>query len=126
MSDAYQRNVFAGHPLGTPPLGTPETVAALTAEAVRDQRRRLWGGANLVLGVAGRITTADALGRAGDAFGALPAGRAPTCARRGRRPAPAGRRSTRRPASSRPSSGSGSWPPTCATTTASPSACSTP
>ncbi len=76
LSDVYQRNVFAGHPLGTPPFGTPDSVAALTVEAVRDHRRRLWGAANLVLGIAGRITGAEALRRAGDAFGALPAGAA--------------------------------------------------
>lgn len=74
LGDLYQSHVFAGHPLAAPLLGTAESLAALSPEALRDHRRRFWGASNLVLAVAGRISAAEAAGRARDAFGALPAG----------------------------------------------------
>jgi predicted Zn-dependent peptidase len=74
LGDLYLSHVFAGHPLGMPLLGTAESLAALDPGALRAHRQRLWGASNLVLAVAGRISAAEAVGRARDAFGALPAG----------------------------------------------------
>jgi predicted Zn-dependent peptidase len=74
LGDLYLSHVFAGHPLGTPLLGTAESLAALSPAALRAHRQRLWGASNLVLAVAGRISAAEAVGRARDAFGVLPAG----------------------------------------------------
>ncbi|MGH2355443.1 MAG: M16 family metallopeptidase [Chloroflexota bacterium] len=72
LGDRFQETMFAGHPAGTPVLGTPETVAAIAAERLRANHGQYWGGANLVLTVAGRIAPEDALARAERYFGGLP------------------------------------------------------
>lgn len=74
ISELYQATLFAGHPVAASLLGTPESLAALTREAILAHRARLWGAANLVLGVAGRIAAPDAVALAERYFGALAAG----------------------------------------------------
>lgn len=74
LGDLFQAAMFAGHPVGTPVLGTPESVGALTREALLAHRERYWSGANLVLTAVGRLTADEALEAAARAFGPLPAG----------------------------------------------------
>jgi zinc protease len=63
---------FAGHPYGRPVRGTVASVAALTADDLRQFTRERLAKDNLVVGVAGDVT-AEELGRLLDlAFGDLP------------------------------------------------------
>ena len=74
LADLFQAAMFAGHPASTPPLGTAESVAALTRDALLANHARFWGAANLVLTIAGRLAPAEALAKAQSSFGALPMG----------------------------------------------------
>jgi len=74
IDDLFQQSLFAGQPLGLPPLGTPATVAATKLDDIHATRKRLWGGANAVVTVVGRIRVDDALSLAGQYFGPLFAG----------------------------------------------------
>ena len=74
IDDLFQQTLFAGQTLGFAPLGTPDTVAATTIDELQATRLRLWGGANGVLTIAGRIRVDDALGFANQYFGPLFAG----------------------------------------------------
>jgi predicted Zn-dependent peptidase len=66
--------MFAGHPLGSPIIGTPESLGAIDRQSLLAQRDRLWGGANLVLTVVGRIHPDRALELATNYFEGQPAG----------------------------------------------------
>ncbi len=69
----WMSTAFAGHPYGRPVRGTPETVTALDAEALRFYLRQNLTRDRLVIGAAGDITP-EALGRLLDhVFGGLPA-----------------------------------------------------
>lgn len=46
---------FAGHPLGRSVLGTAQSIAALTAEAMRDYFERRYSPGNIVLAAAGQV-----------------------------------------------------------------------
>lgn len=74
LADLYQETLFGSHPVATPPAGTEQSVAAFTRADVLAHRERFFGAANLVLGIAGRITAEDAVARARRFFGALPTG----------------------------------------------------
>ena len=74
LSDLYQAEFFAGHPIATPIQGTPQSVPAVTVDDVAGMREQNWGAANLALSIVGKITPADALELAQRSFGALPAG----------------------------------------------------
>jgi zinc protease len=69
-----RRKFFQKHPLGIGPLGTEETVAALTVEDLRRSHRTLVAGPNLVVAVAGRFERAEALDLLGPVLEAAPAG----------------------------------------------------
>lgn len=74
LADLFQIAMFAGHPLGTPIIGTPESIDAVTQGALLANRQRLWGASNLVLSVVGRIQHEDALDKAWEYFRDLPPG----------------------------------------------------
>ena len=74
IGDLYQQTIFAGQPLGQPPLGTADSIAAMTLDTLQANRARLWGASNTLVTVVGRIATADAFDLANRYFGALPAG----------------------------------------------------
>jgi predicted Zn-dependent peptidase len=78
MNDLYQQSIFAGQPLGFPPLGTAETVAAMSLDDIRSAYQRLFGAANGVVTVAGRIQAADAFRLANQYFGQIATGQANT------------------------------------------------
>ncbi len=69
----WMSTAFVGHPYGRPVRGTPETVTALDAEALRSYLRQNLTRDRLVIGAAGDITP-EALGKLLDhVFGGLPA-----------------------------------------------------
>lgn len=74
IGDLFQREIFAGQPLGQPPLGTPDSIAAMTLDTIQANRTRLWGAANTVVTVVGRMPVQDAFDLAARYFAALPAG----------------------------------------------------
>lgn len=68
----WAETAFQGHPYGRPSNGTPETVAAITADDLRAYTKRVFAQENLHVAVVGDIT-ADDLGRVLDrVFGDLP------------------------------------------------------
>ncbi|HEX2036727.1 MAG TPA: pitrilysin family protein, partial [Chloroflexota bacterium] len=74
ISDLFTSTFFAGHPLGSPLLGTEESIRALTRHDLLAHHDRFWKGSNLVLAVAGRITAAEATARAERFLGTLTSG----------------------------------------------------
>jgi zinc protease len=74
LDDLFQASLFAGQPLGFPPLGTGESLRQLTAGDLIANWQRLWGGSNSVVTVAGRIHPQNAFDLAAHYFGALFAG----------------------------------------------------
>ncbi len=74
LSELFQAEMFAGHPVATPVRGTPETVRAITRASLEASRAARWGAANLVLVIVGRLAVVDALRLAEQSFGPLPAG----------------------------------------------------
>lgn len=71
---AWFKAAFADHPYARPSAGTPATVAALPAEALRPWTRRHLTRRNLEIAVAGAITPEALAPLLDHAFGALPAG----------------------------------------------------
>lgn len=77
-SRAFFENAFAGHPYARPTDGTPDTVAALTAEDLAGFAERRFARDNLLVTAAGDVTPEE-LGAALDKiFGALPETAAPS------------------------------------------------
>ena len=76
IADLFQQTLFAGQPLGFPPLGTEASIEALTLDILQANRARLWGAANTVLTVVGNIQTENALALANQYFSAVVAGTA--------------------------------------------------
>jgi predicted Zn-dependent peptidase len=74
VSDLFQAAMFNGHPAGMPVIGTEASVQAIGPADVAAQHARVWGAANTVLTVVGRISPAEALAKAEQYFGGLPAG----------------------------------------------------
>ncbi len=74
IQELFQASLFAGHPLSTPVIGTPESIGAVSREALLGARDRLWGASNLVLTVVGNIPPEDAVAKAESFFGALASG----------------------------------------------------
>jgi predicted Zn-dependent peptidase len=74
IDDLFQQSLFAGQPLGFSPLGTADSIHAATIDDIEATRRRLWGGANAVLTVTGRIDPDAALSLAAQYFEPLFAG----------------------------------------------------
>jgi predicted Zn-dependent peptidase len=57
IHDLFAQTVWAGHPLGRPVIGTMDSVAGLSREAVLDYRQRQYCPGNLVLALSGNLTT---------------------------------------------------------------------
>jgi zinc protease len=74
IDDLFQQSLFAGQPLGFPPLGNAASLQSLSTDDLQANWQRLWGASNSVVTVAGRIHAADALGQASQYFGGLFAG----------------------------------------------------
>ncbi len=74
LADLFTEKMFAGHPLGLPPIGTRDSIQAATREALVGYYQRSWNPANVVLTIVGRISPDDALARSARVFGDLLAG----------------------------------------------------
>jgi predicted Zn-dependent peptidase len=57
IHDLFAQTVWSGHPLGRPVIGTMDSVAGLSREAVLDYHQRQYCPGNLVLALAGNLTT---------------------------------------------------------------------
>ncbi|HEX7487255.1 MAG TPA: pitrilysin family protein [Vicinamibacterales bacterium] len=55
VHELFTQSFWEGHPLGRPILGTPETVDALTQEALRNYFRRVHTANNFVISAAGNL-----------------------------------------------------------------------
>ncbi|HJQ97768.1 MAG TPA: pitrilysin family protein [Candidatus Polarisedimenticolaceae bacterium] len=66
-----------GHPLTRPPGGRPETLRAITLEALRARHASLATGRGTIVSLVGPMDAGDAVSAIRSAFGALPAGQAP-------------------------------------------------
>ncbi len=74
MDDLFLATILGSHPASVPVVGTPGSVRLVDMKAIIQQRERLFGAANLVLAVVGRIHPEDAFAMAQRYFGALPPG----------------------------------------------------
>lgn len=57
IHDLFAQTVWSGHPLGRPVIGTMDSVAGLSREALLDYHQRQYCPGNLVLALAGNLTT---------------------------------------------------------------------
>ena len=73
--ELFTTSLFAGHPLATPLVGTPESIGAIARDELFAARDRLWGANNLALAIVGNLQADQALAKAAQFFGPLPAGR---------------------------------------------------
>ncbi|MCE7029576.1 M16 family metallopeptidase [Jiella avicenniae] len=69
----FRETVFAGHPYSRPDEGTPESLATVTAQNLKDFRSRVFARDDLVVGVVGDITPEELGKRLDQVFGDLPA-----------------------------------------------------
>jgi zinc protease len=69
---AVRELLFAGHPYGRPTDGTLETMEALTGDDLRNYIERVFARDNLVVGIVGAISEAEAGAMLDKVFGALP------------------------------------------------------
>jgi len=75
-SRTLTRTMFAGHPYAQPRNGTAQTMAAITAQDVRDMHRKLFVRDRLIVAVVGDIDAAELAQLLDRAFGGLPNGNA--------------------------------------------------
>ena len=70
----YDRGCYGKHPIGQPVIGTRPNIERFTRDDLLGYVQRQYGGANVVVGIAGNIDPAALLREAEAAFGAMPAG----------------------------------------------------
>jgi predicted Zn-dependent peptidase len=68
-SAVLERVVFGAHPYGAPTDGTPDSVARMTTDELRDFHQRLYAPGNSILAIVGNIEPAAAFDAAERAFG---------------------------------------------------------
>ena len=74
VHEVFAQQFWSRHPLGRPILGTPETVAALTADELRRYFARTYVAPNFVVAAAGHLDHAQLRDLVQRAFETLPAG----------------------------------------------------
>lgn len=72
LADGARKYIFGGHPYSRVYLGTQEGVNSATAEELRDFMRRHFSRADLIAGIAGDITSAEAENMLAEIFAGLP------------------------------------------------------
>ena len=75
-SAVFDRLVYGFHPYGLPGSGTPETLASITRDDLRQFHRQHFVPNNMVLAIVGDITQKEAAAAAERAFGSWPRGEA--------------------------------------------------
>ena len=73
VGQRWMADAFASHPYGRPTQGTPETIAAITAEDFRVFHQRLFARDTLRVVVVGSIGALETMALVDDVFGDLPA-----------------------------------------------------
>lgn len=68
------RIIYAGHPYAVDPTGTPETLAAITPQQLRDYHKRSMETSRLLLVVVGDIDAAELKSKVASSLGTLPKG----------------------------------------------------
>ena len=71
-NEAFWAATFRGHPYARPPVGTPESVAAITVDDLRDFVSGRIARDNLIVGVVGDVTPDELKALLDSSFGALP------------------------------------------------------
>ena len=74
VHELFTQSLWEGHPLGRPILGTPDTVDAMTQEALRDYFDRAYAPGHFVVSAVGNLEHGRVRELVDAAFGALPAG----------------------------------------------------
>jgi predicted Zn-dependent peptidase len=75
VHELFLQRFWSGHPLGMPILGTPDSIEALTAQALRDYFAATYTSDNLIIAAAGNLEHAAVRDLVDRAFGGLRAGR---------------------------------------------------
>jgi zinc protease len=70
----FYRSLYPGHPYGSPPQGTPESLAALTTADLHAFHQRYYVARNMVIALVGDISNAQARSIAEQVSNALPEG----------------------------------------------------
>ncbi|MEI6668123.1 MAG: pitrilysin family protein [Acidobacteriota bacterium] len=76
VHEMFLQGFWSGHPLGMPILGTPDSIEALTADALREYFADTYTSDNLIVAVAGHLEHAQVRDLVEKAFGRTRAGRA--------------------------------------------------
>ena len=71
VHELFTESFWQGHPLGRPILGSPQTVEALTADALREYFKGAYVASNLIVAAAGNLDHAHVRGLIEQAFGSL-------------------------------------------------------
>jgi predicted Zn-dependent peptidase len=71
VHELFTEAFWQGHPLGRPILGSPQTVEALTADALREYFRGAYVASNLIIAAAGNLDHVNVRALIEKAFGAL-------------------------------------------------------
>jgi predicted Zn-dependent peptidase len=75
--ELHGERLWGGHPYGRPILGTPESVAAMPGDALRELHRRAYSGRNLIVAAAGNVEHDALVGRVAELFGGAAPGDTP-------------------------------------------------
>ncbi len=75
--EQHGRRLWLDHPYGRSILGAPETVGAVTVEALRELHARAYRGRNLIVAAAGNVRHDAFVAEVGRLFGEVDAGQAP-------------------------------------------------
>jgi predicted Zn-dependent peptidase len=70
----FDRNCYGAHPLAQPVIGTRSNIERFTRDELIGYMQRQYSGANVIVGVAGKVELGALLGPAQAAFGAMPRG----------------------------------------------------
>jgi len=71
VHELFTESFWQGHPLGRPILGSPQTVEALSADAIREYFRGAYVASNMIVAAAGNLDHAHVRSLIETAFGAL-------------------------------------------------------
>ncbi len=74
IHDLFHQNVWKGHPLGMPIIGTVETVEGLTRDHIVAYQRETYRAGDIIIASAGKITQERLLELLNGVFDAVPAG----------------------------------------------------
>jgi len=74
LDNLEDKVIYAGHPYSVDPMGTPETLTAITPAQLRDYHKKVMETSRLLLVVVGDVDAADLKARIASTLGTLPKG----------------------------------------------------